>query len=40
MERALSSQWIAGWVGFRVGMDMMAKRKIPAHSILTLSLTD
>jgi len=29
-ERAPSTHWMGGWMGPRVGMDMMEKRKIPS----------
>jgi hypothetical protein len=31
MERASSTHWIGGWVGPRVSLDMVVKRKIPSQ---------
>jgi hypothetical protein len=30
-ETTSSTQWIGGWVGFRIGLDTMAKRKNPCR---------
>jgi hypothetical protein len=32
--QAHKTHWIAGWVGFRVGLDVEAKRKITAPASL------